>query len=409
MCSHLVESQTSSPAGSVVELCASDSRNNLTTTNFQELTSEDRAKETRETAIAKRSEEERLLDAQVNVYQTDIAALHGYRNELQPVALLSPEILREILIYSIPANEKEGYGRIPEVCYHWQQVLLRRRHRPLATGNRKENEQAIDRRVNDVGGSNWIYLIPLPNLAIQMIHPNHQGSRVNPTLSVLPLDDLQDMSLSCSDGDMLEVLGNLPKLQCLRLDSSAGGHFIRHVLDNVNQGYAMGFGSLEDLMVYDLDFYDGTASAYAHESDIIPPKRFVRFLKLLSQNNAEIHRLYFSRCPRLRRDILDKHAKYIKVKTIQWDEDDGCLDEDLAETGFAPSGLTLDKFSDDDIPLPLPEEIIKMKLLDARDRDDDKKKMRDLEDIKALIPVIHGPIAYLVSLLSLDEALSTNL
>ncbi|TFK26904.1 hypothetical protein FA15DRAFT_551679, partial [Coprinopsis marcescibilis] len=69
-------------------------------------------------------EAERLLDDQVKVFQRDIAALHRQRNQLQPVARLSPEALWDIFLRSKPEKEKEGDGRIPEVCYRWRQVAL---------------------------------------------------------------------------------------------------------------------------------------------------------------------------------------------------------------------------------------------------------------------------------------------
>ncbi|TFK26908.1 hypothetical protein FA15DRAFT_702484 [Coprinopsis marcescibilis] len=54
-------------------------------------------------------------------------------------------------------------------------------------------------------------------------------------------------------------------------------------------------------------------------------------------------------------------------------------------TKFVPSGLPLDRVSETTVPWPKPDEVIKMKILSAEDREDDNKKMRDLDDVRALL------------------------
>ncbi|TFK26896.1 hypothetical protein FA15DRAFT_702475 [Coprinopsis marcescibilis] len=112
--------------------------------------------------------------------------------------------------------------------------------------------------------------VPVPNLVIKIKHVYVQDSPVNANLSILPLDNLQDMSLNFSDGDMLEVMGNLPKLQRLHLDSSVGSHFIEHLFSKLNQGQAMGYGNLEDIdvIVYSHDFHDGLTEDNLDEEEL---------------------------------------------------------------------------------------------------------------------------------------------
>ncbi|EIW80147.1 hypothetical protein CONPUDRAFT_144343 [Coniophora puteana RWD-64-598 SS2] len=58
---------------------------------------------------------------------------------------------------------------------------------------------------------------------------------------------------------------------------------------------------------------------------------------------------------------------------------------DEGVTGFMPLGVLLGEFKDTDVPWPEVNEVIKMKILSAPEREDGNKGMRDLDDVKALL------------------------
>ncbi|TFK23072.1 hypothetical protein FA15DRAFT_643249, partial [Coprinopsis marcescibilis] len=131
-------------AGPVVD---SDSPEKVeSATDIEKLREQDHAKQT---AIAERSEAERLIDESVKSFKREAAVLNRQRNELQPVSRLPYEVLRDILLQSKSKDWRSRFfKRIPEVSYHWRQVLLGRPLVPLAIPRRKESEQIIDSRVD---------------------------------------------------------------------------------------------------------------------------------------------------------------------------------------------------------------------------------------------------------------------
>ncbi|KAH9032759.1 hypothetical protein EDB85DRAFT_2133245 [Lactarius pseudohatsudake] len=61
---------------------------------------------------------------------------------------------------------------------------------------------------------------------------------------------------------------------------------------------------------------------------------------------------------------------------------------------FMPLGIFLGQLGMTDIPWPKADEVIKMKTLSAREREDDNKMLRDLDDIKALLIKFNVPMTY---------------
>ncbi|KAH8997849.1 hypothetical protein EDB86DRAFT_3043442 [Lactarius hatsudake] len=68
---------------------------------------------------------------------------------------------------------------------------------------------------------------------------------------------------------------------------------------------------------------------------------------------------------------------------------------DLIDEGvFMPLGIFLGQLGMTDVPWPKADEVIKMKILSAREREDDDKMERDLDDIKALLIKFNVSMTY---------------